>query len=191
MIGAMTYELLLEAVLKFRLNNLELVETGTATPDIVSGDVMRYICGTFPGNCTGSKAQLSAAAQGNFGPASSNSRVNYRRPLTRIEDWLTGLQEHNLVWVDQATAQARAEICVNCSMNQNWRTGCGPCNENALRRELLVRGSHQTALDPKLKACMAFGTLNELSVWLVNDYAKPRPRVNIPQACWKLSVTAQ
>jgi hypothetical protein len=175
------YPDLLDKVLKFRLNNLEMVPSGTATSDIVAADVTYYICGHWPTNCTGSKAELDAIAAGKRPPG---PRPDYRRPLTRIEDWMTNLQQQNLTWVDQLTAIERSRICIACPMNQSWRTGCGPCNANAARRSELARGSHTTGLEKQLKACVTYGTLLELSVWLENDYSAPRRRV--PPQCWKL-----
>lgn len=181
-VDAATYDQLLEFVLRFRLNNIEIVPSGTATKESVAQDVLYYICGNYPGNCTGSKAQLNAMMLGERVVARSRS-TDYRRPLTRIEDWLTNLQGHELKWVDQATATERAKICVECPLNQPWRTGCGACNDNAFRREILVRGSHQTGLEKHLKACVAYGTLNELSVWLADDHSSARRKV--PIECWK------
>jgi hypothetical protein len=175
------YSDLLDKVLKFRLNNIEMVPSGTATSEIVGADINYYICGHWPGNCTGSKAELAAVAGGKRPPG---PRPDYRRPLTRIEDWMTMLEGKTLRWVDQMTAIERTNICIACTMNQGWKTGCRPCNDNAIRRSALVRGSHQTGLEPKVKACVSYGTLLELSVWLENDYSAPRRKV--PPQCWKL-----
>jgi hypothetical protein len=186
-IDAATYTQLLDFVLRFRLNNLEIVATGTATKEQVEHDITFYLCGRWPHSCTGSRAQLQLIASGKWpGPI---QKIDYRRPLTRIEDWITGLgRQEELRWVDQARAHQRAQICAECPVNRNWRTGCGACNDNAIRRATLIRGAHSTALDKKLRYCVSYGTLLELSVWLESDYSKPRGTP--PPECWKLTEAA-
>jgi hypothetical protein len=184
-VEAATYSQLLDFVLRFRLNNLELVQTGTATKEQVEHDVTFYLCGKWPHQCTGSRAQMALMAGGTWpGPI---QKVDYRRPLTRIENWITTLGQEELRWVDQARAHERAQICAGCSMNQSWRSGCAPCNDNAIRRATLVRGAHSTALDKKLRYCVSYGTLLELSIWLEADYSKALPRREPPSKCWKLT----
>jgi hypothetical protein len=185
LIGAQSYDQLVENVFRFRLNNLEMVPSGTATREQVAADIQYFICGRFPTNCTGSKAELHLAQEGN--PPRSVNKPGYGRPLNRIEDWLTHLGEKNLQWVDQARATERAQICIGCKLNQAWRSGCRPCNDNVGRRALLLRGSHTTGLEPKLKACVSYGTLLELSVWLENDFSAPRARPKPIPECWKLT----
>jgi len=185
LITGATYDQLLANVLAFRLHNLEMVAAGTATKEIVDQDVQFWICGQFPNNCTGSRAQFTQLSQGRW--PGKTARVDYRRPLTRIESWITTLTEAELKWVDHLTAQSRAMICARCPLNQNWRTGCGSCNANAERRSALIRGAHTTGLEAKLKHCVAYGTLLDVSVWLVDDYANvPKSKVRIPENCWKL-----
>jgi hypothetical protein len=186
LIQAQTYDQLVDSVFKFRLNNLEMVPSGTATQEIVASDIQFYICGRYPNNCTGSRAELNAAQQGNP-PRGKATISGYSRPSNRIEAWLTKLSESNLQWVDQATAMERANICIACKLNQKWSTGCGPCNANVSRRAMLLRGSHVTGLETRLKGCVSYGTLNELSVWLENDFSAPRNRPKPPPQCWKLA----
>jgi hypothetical protein len=186
LIQAPNYDQLLEMVFQFRLNNLDVVPTGTATREIVKSDIEYYLCGHFPGNCTGSKADLLRVANGESLPG--RPKVDYKRPITRVEDWLTLLTQRNIVFVDQLKAHERAKICLKCPMNQAWRTGCGPCNANAARRSELIRGSHVTGLEQKLKHCLSFGTLLEVSVWLQEDYSAPRGgRQKPPDECWKMT----
>jgi len=184
LIQAQTYDQLVENVFRFRLNNLEIVPSGTATREQVASDIQYFICGKFPGNCTGSKADLNAAAAGKGVRSVS---PNYNRPTNRIESWLVMLSQRDLRWVDQARAIERANICAGCKLNQRWSTGCKPCNDNINRRGLLIRGSRSTWLEPKLKSCVSYGTLLELSVWLEEDWAAPRSRPAPPAQCWKLA----
>lgn len=182
-----TYGQLLENVFQFRLNNLEMIPTGTATRELVEQDVSFFICGKFPGNCTGARSQFSSLQQTGEWPG-RRFKPDYRRPLTRIEEWINRLTVENLRWVDNATALERAQICMKCPMHQSWRTGCGPCNDNAMRRATLIRGSHLTGVESKLKACVAFGTLQELSVWLEDDFTTTKIK-RLPAECWKVKTS--
>ena len=185
LIRAETYDQLVENVFAFRLNNIEIVKSGTATREQSVHDIMYYLCGRFPQNCSGAKAELSAAAaMREPPPMQRGGRPGYMRPLVRIEDWLTVLTENTLKWVDQARAQERSKVCMECPMNQTWRTGCGSCNQSAERRAFLIRGSHATGLEPKLKGCVSYGTLLHLSVWLENDFSTPGRQPH--PSCWKL-----
>lgn len=179
-IGAMSYEQLVENVFQFRLNNLEMVPSGTATREQAEQDIAFYICGHWRHNCTGSAAELANAGK------TPPPVKHYPRPINRIEDWLTVLTERPLKWVDQARASERAQVCLKCPMNQPWSVGsCKPCNANVDRREKLIRGSRSTGLEPKLKGCVSFGTLLVLSIWLEDDFTGPRRQP--PAECWKLT----
>jgi len=181
LIGAASYEALVENVFQFRLNNLQMVESGSATRELVVQDIQFYICGNWPRHCTGAKAEFSQT------PGAPISKPAYARPLTRIEDWLTLLSERQLRWVDQGRALERAKVCVACPLNRPWRTGCAPCNDNADRRAMLILGSRSTGLESQLRSCLAYGTLLKLSVWLEEDFTGPRNRPEPPQECWKLT----
>lgn len=180
-----TFSDLLENVFQFRLNNLEVIPSGTATRESVDSDVGYYICGHFPQNCTGAKSQFVEMARTGHMPG--KPAKERPRPLSRIEDWITTLGEHELKFVDQMRAHERTRVCMKCPLNQAWRTGCGPCNDNAVRRASLIRGSHATGLEKKLNACTHFGTLLELAVWLEEDHAEGRSRHEPPDKCWKLT----
>jgi hypothetical protein len=187
LLSGATYDQLLDNVFKFRLNNLEMVPVGTATKESVEQDVGFFICGQWPNNCTGSRAQFAKLETSGQWPG-KQFKVDYRRPLTRIEDWITRLTTETLRFVDNATALERAQICLKCPLHQAWRTGCGPCNDNATRRATLIRGSHLSGLESKLKACIAFGTLQELSVWLEEDFSSTRIK-RLPDKCWKVKAS--
>jgi hypothetical protein len=180
LIQAGSYAQLVDSVLNFRLSNLGMVASASATKERVVDDIRFYICGNFPSHCTGSKAQLLEAQNGS---SQVKTRPDYSRPLSRIENWLTRLAEREIEFVDQATATERSQICIKCPLNQPWRTGCQPCNQNADRRAALVRGSHTTGLEPRLKNCQAYGTLLELSVWLKQDHSE-QARRQPPDFCW-------
>jgi hypothetical protein len=175
-IDGRTYDELVEKTFQFRLQHIELVPSGTATVERVSEDLLRWICTRWPQQCTGARGELP--------PAPPRARqIGYQRPSNRVEDWFKLLSTQNLEWVDQATAHKRAKICVACKLNQSWQTACGPCNTNIRTKALLLRGSHKLGLENQLRACLAFGWLNEISVWLVDGFNQPSR--DVPPACWK------
>ncbi|HEX3445816.1 MAG TPA: hypothetical protein VHS80_13955 [Chthoniobacterales bacterium] len=175
-IDGRTYDELVERVFQFRLQHIELVPSGTATKERVEGDLLHWICTRWPRQCSGSTGELPPS------PASER-RIGYQRPANRVEDWFKLLATKNLEWVDQATAYKRAKICAACKLNQQWQTNCGPCNTNIRTKALLLRGSHKLGLEGNLRACLSFGWLNEISVWLVDGFNQPTRA--LPPACWK------
>jgi hypothetical protein len=170
-----TYDELVDKIFSFRLQHIELVPSGTATRERVSADLLEWICTRWPGQCTGARGELP--------PAPRPDRTTYSRPSTRVEDWFKLLSTKNLEWVDQATAYKRAKICIACPLNQQWQTGCGPCNQNIRTKALLLRGSHKLGLEGNLRACLGFGWLNEIAVWLVDGFNEASRK--IPEKCWK------
>lgn len=176
-IDGRTYDELAEKVFQFRLQHIELVPSGTATTERVAQDLLTWICTRWPTQCTGARGELPPAPPVPF--------KGYVRPVNRVEDWFKLLSTKSLEWVDQATAHKRAKICMSCPLNQSWQTGCGPCNQNIRTRTLLLRGSHKLGLESQLRACLGYGWLNEISVWLVDGFAQADRK--IPPRCWKLT----
>lgn len=170
-----TYRELVERVLMFRLQHIELVPSGTSTKERVESDLLVWICSRFPTTCTGPRGELPQATV--------KAQPAYTRPTNRIEDWIKTLSGQDLEWIDQASATRRARICMGCHLNQRWETGCGPCNTNIRSRSLLIRGSHKTGFENQLRACLSYGFLLEVAVWLKDTYAQPRRTP--PPECWK------
>lgn len=171
-----TYRELLERILLFRLQHIELISSGTATKEQVQLDVTAWICSRWPTTCTGPRGDFP------FKPVEA-VRL-YSNPTNAIEDWFKTLSKHELDWLDQATANRRARICMQCPLNQRWETNCGACNTNVRTRSLLLRGSHKSGFENQLKACLAYGWLNEVAIWLRDGFVS-QPRRNPPADCWK------
>jgi hypothetical protein len=171
-----TYAELIEKIFQFRLQHIELVPSGTAIKERVQADYLHWVCTRFPSQCTGARGELPPMP-------TAQHKNSYQRPSNRIEDWLKTLSTHNLEWVDQATAYKRAKICIACPLNQAWQTNCGGCNTNIRTKALLLRGSHKLGLEGNLRACLGFGWLNEIAVWLVDGFNEASRK--IPEKCWK------
>ena len=171
-----TYHELIERVLLFRLQHIELVPSHSATREQVQSDLMMWICARYPTNCTGTKGELPQPTV--------QPNPSYVRPTGRIEEWFKTLATHELEWMDQATATKRARICMGCHLNQRWETNCGACNTNVRTRSLLLRGSHKTGFEPQLRSCLAYGWLNEVAVWLKDGFAA-QSRRKPPPECWQ------
>jgi hypothetical protein len=171
-----TYRELIDRTLLFRQQHLELVPSGTATKEQVESDLLTWICTRWPTQCTGSRGELPKPIV----PANPG----YARPTSRIEDWFKTLSGKDLEWLDQATAVKRTRTCLGCHLNQNWATSCGSCNQNIRTRSLLIRGSHRTGFESQLRACLAYGWLLEVAVWLKDGHAGG-PRRKPPPECWQ------
>jgi hypothetical protein len=180
-IDGRTYDELVEKVFTFRLQHIELIASGTATKERVSDDLLEWICKRWPRQCTGARGELPVPVA----PHQRQSRLGYERPSQRIEDWFRLLATKELGWVDQNTAHTRAKTCIACPLNQQWQTGCGPCNSNIRTKALLIRGSHKSGAESQLRACIGFGWLNEIAVWLEDGFAEATRK--IPDKCWKLT----
>jgi hypothetical protein len=171
-----TYQELVSRVFMFRLQHIELVPAGTAIRNRVEMDMMDWICTRWPQTCTGFKGELPKYPD-------PQGRPTYVRPINRVEEWFARLSTSQLEWVDASTASKRARICLGCPLNQNWQTGCGPCNTNLRQKALLLRGSHKTGFEPQLKACIAYGWMLEVAVWLEDGHAQATRKP--PPECWQ------
>jgi hypothetical protein len=172
-----TYRELVERTLLFRQQHLELVPPNSATRENVESDLLMWICSRFPSSCTGSRGELPRPIV--------QSNPDYVRPINRVEEWIATLSSRELEWIDSASATRRARICVNCHLNQSWQTNCGSCNQNIRSRGLLLRGSHKTGFESQLRACLAYGWLLEVAVWLKNGFGSAAPRRQPPGDCWE------
>lgn len=175
-IEARTYAELIERVLLFRQQHIELVPSGTATKELVESDLLMWICTRYPTQCTGARNELPKPTV--------EQKPGYIRPTNRVENWLKTLAQHELEWLDQATAAKRTRTCIQCPLNQNWATNCGSCNQNIRTRSLLLRGSRRTGFESQLRHCLAYGWLLEVAVWLKDGYAG-EPRRKPPGECWQ------
>jgi hypothetical protein len=174
-IEAGTYPELESKVFNFRLANVEIIPSGTATRESVRYDIRQFICSRFPQQCCG-PLELAVVSPPEPRPGS------YTTPISRLDDWFKRLSLAPLEWKGAAEANAAAEICASCPQNVQWRTGCAPCVESVQRRIVRNKGDRSTPFDSKLLSCRCFGHHNELAVWMSNtcSTAKEPPPVN----CW-------
>ncbi len=175
-IDAPNYELLENKVFDFRLANIEIIASGTATREHVQYDLRSQISARAPNQCAGPVAPLSTGSDNEKGS------VGYMTPISRLDDWFKKLAYANLEWKPAEKALASAEICATCSQNIEWKTGCAPCVESIQRRIYRYKGDRSTPVDSQLKACRCFGHKNELAVWLVKTISTSQAEV--PDICW-------
>lgn len=170
-IDAETFPELITTLERYRIsNNLPI---GDPLADIES-----YICTTFPHSC---HSVMGATVTAVVDVGTVNPRRNL---LDRIILWFE-LQMSKLgtdVIVLQGEAERRAQICMRCPENKEWKTGCGECTSNIDRLSKLVRSGHALARDRKLKACSVLGQENRAAVWLKRDRLSSAD--NLPGHCW-------
>jgi hypothetical protein len=168
----------LELVLKFRQNCGMLLKSGSIpTPDAVWLDYNQQVCTKYPWICSAARSQPQATAA----LAGPNDFVPL---LLRIQAWEDTLRSGAIDFVDIATANARAMVCIGCPMNVPFETNCGSCNQKVAQTSAGLRGARRLGIDQMLRGCRPFGTLNELSVWIQSPGGdqKYTPWPN----CWRL-----
>lgn len=175
-----SYDHILELVLKFRQTCTMLLPQGVGvSPESVWGDYNAQVCAKYPWNCSAARTQPQATSE------VATGATGFEMLIDRLQRWIKGIQSQSNVFVDYANAQARAQICMACPQNVFWQTNCGTCNQTVSQQSAAIRGGHRTGMDEALKACRAFGTLQELAVWLAEPggEAKYQP----PPICWRLT----
>lgn len=87
--------------------------------------------------------------------------------------------------VDQAKAEERAAICVNCVHNQRPQ-GCPPCQSDAMFKLIkAIVGTDKTSKDSQLNACNRCGCLLKVKVWAPYEFVtKVQPLAEYPAHCW-------
>ena len=173
-----TYQQLEDKLFQFRLGNIEIIPSGTATRESVRDDIRSEICSRAPNQCVGTPAkELVRQVEEPLGRA-----MGYTLPISRLDDWFKRLAVENLTWRDPVSARANADICVTCPQNIAWQTGCKPCVETIERRIVRYKGDRSTPVDSQLKACRVFGHHNQLAVFLKNTFSTSKETP--PAACW-------
>jgi hypothetical protein len=170
----------LELILKYRqLNGMVLPEGTVPTPEAVWADYHAWACAKWPWLCTGT-AQL---------PPFTTERVSavsgWEMLVLRMQRWVDNLRRAPIEWVDQKRAIDRANICLGCPQNVFWETTCSSCNATLSQSAAAVRGVRRTGLESGLKGCRAYGTLQELAVWIDNPGGDGRYQA--PPFCWRLA----
>lgn len=177
-IEGQTYQQLENRVFQFRLDNLELVPTGSATREIVRDNLRIAICSRAPSQCTGDWTPSTPRQK-------ASPETGYRPPIERIEDWFKKLTTVEIRWKDASRANAAAEVCTSCPQNVPWKVGCAPCVEAIETRIHRIRGDRQTVIDGQLRACRIFGHHNQLAVWMNPTFSEAKETP--PEACWNAS----
>lgn len=91
-------------------------------------------------------------------------------------------------------AQARAEVCVQCPLNQdgNFWQRLEAASAEALRKTIEIKNDMQlrTSLDEQLKSCQACDCFNPLKVWVplphINKHMSAETRARLHPSCWVL-----
>jgi len=99
--------------------------------------------------------------------------------LATFKNWsLSGFKT-----VDQAEAERRARICVNCYLNTHVQ-GCATCHRLALE----ILPDHHTPLDSSLRACAVCKCLNQKKIWfdlqVLRDSSSEDQEKMYPSFCW-------
>lgn len=175
-IDGQTYPILESRVFDFRLANVEIIPSGTATRESVRDDLRVQICSRAPNQCAGDISTVVREAPPEPRPGT------YTTPIARLDDWFKRLSLAPLEWKGAAEANAAAAICVSCPQNVQWKTGCAPCVESVQRRIVRYKGDRSTPLDDKLLSCRCFGHHNSLAVWMSNTCSTPKEPA--PEFCW-------
>ena len=175
-IEGQTYDILENRVFEFRLANVEIIPTGTATRESVQEDLKIFTCSRAPGQCTDHWRSSP-------GPSVESPKVKaYNLPIQRLEDWIKQISVTEIPWAQASRAVSSAQTCASCPQNIAWKTGCAPCVESIQKRLVRYKGDRKTPVDNQLQACRIFGHHNEIAVWMLNTMstAKETP----PEACW-------
>jgi len=174
-----SYDNVIELILKYRLANGMLLPQGcAATPDAVSADYNAWACLKYPWLCTPQRSAPQATAE------VSTGAVGFEILLQRMQRWIDQVRSHPVDWIDSKSATDRALVCANCPQNVSWQTNCDPCNSNLVQASAALRGSRRTALDPLLRGCRAYGTLQEVAVWIRDPGGDNK--YEPPPHCWRV-----
>jgi hypothetical protein len=168
-ISALSYPLLIDAVIKFRADNV--IPIGD-----VKAEVDDYICTNFPRMCHGSNADISVTVDV---PKTHMRTVTDNMIQTMDEQ----IKEHSVENLElKQEAQRRSEICRRCRFNVKWNTGCGSCREAVNRMSMILRSGNSVPHERELHACQILGHENRSAVWLKLDKIKRSPE--LPGFCW-------
>ena len=169
-IRADTYKQLIEAVIKFRADNV--IPIGDA-----KADVDEYICSNFPHMCHPEGAVSVEVYVDN--------KSNEIKTLTdQMLHWLDrSIENHSIENLEMRTeAMRRADICLGCRYNTKWNSGCGSCSEAVGRMSNILRLNNDVPRGDKLKACQILKHENRSAVWLKKE--KIMRSNDVPNHCW-------
>jgi hypothetical protein len=164
-------------VLEFRLRQIDLVTPNTSTREKVQEDLREYVCTNFPNWCakpSGPPVESAPIVSRPFYPL-----------INRLSEWYSGFSYRSLEFVDAAESNRRANICVNCPHNCDFKTGCAPCNKQVHDQSFLINAGRRVQNEPNLQGCRIFGHHLPTAVWLKDTFSVAQH--DRPSFCWKTS----
>lgn len=167
---AIVFSSLLTAVYKHRLANGYDVATGWE--DRFAEQLCRQLGLLGTNWCSDSEATQEPQSQRGL------TLADVRRFLSSVKKMATAGGE---IFVDQATADARAATCAECLFNRDVK-GCYGCSGIAQATMKLLAGRKAAHAD-KLKSCGVCGCVNQVKVWL-KDEVVDNKGLEFPSHCW-------
>jgi hypothetical protein len=169
-------------VLRFRLEQIALVDGNRANPACVRFDIHEFVCANYPSSCLDRWTHpVDIRHQGPHQPVTQDP-VTFQKftPLiARISEWIARLGGGAFVAPSQS--DKRAAICAKCPQNIRYETSCGPCNQEIRNNITRILGTRKTRFDVGLMGCRKMGWLNRIAVWLEHE---PLDDDNLPNQCW-------
>jgi hypothetical protein len=184
--GASSWQELEHQVLRFRLEQISLVDPERADPDHVAHDIHDYVCSHFPTSCVDGGFRVGVLYGVSDDQAATNDGADqtFRRfvPLIqRIAEWLGQLGQEPKPFTTPAEADKRSNTCTTCAYNVRWETTCGPCVQNVKMETVRILGTRKTRHDDNLRGCRRIGWYNRIAVWLDTDKIADQ---SLPDKCW-------
>jgi len=146
------------------------------------GDLQReiedFVCAQLPKGAESCEADVPEGVPANIALKTKFTMDDVKR---FIQAAVAALGSRGLV--DQATADARAHICVACPLNMNVQ-GCWSCKGLAEWLFTLI-GARKTVHASRLKQCGVCGCSIKAKVWLPQDVAQEVSKGHkFPSWCW-------
>lgn len=166
-----SYEDVAEKLLRFRIaNKLPL--------GMPLAEVIHYTCSRHPHFCHSPQAPAAGVRR----PPLSGRVIEWYSALYR---GLRGIKVADN-YVDQATADRRAAICLKCPHHVEWRSGCGSCVEGARRIGYTYRAGRKAEYESQLMGCSIIGHDCATAVWVkAAPTLTPETHSQLPDNCWK------
>lgn len=155
----------------------------------VAGDILRQVCETQPAVCRDSIPPKPSRPPRPPDREMPTSMVQTSRIWGDVTARVSNFVNHMLGKVRQGTvhqvprgeARNRANICVNCPMQQVIASSCGGCvSAIKFARGTILGG--EGSVEPRLQACRVLGEDTATSVHLV---LKPEADPQLPDHCWR------
>jgi hypothetical protein len=171
-------EEVLGKVLAYRIANVMVLASGVeASEEAVEKDYHGQVCGKWPWIC-------KPLERGEIVRSQQTSAGGFEMLIVRMQRWFGWLRGKSLGWVDMRVAYERGNVCLGCPQNVYWESGCGECNRQIRVDSAALRGSRRLGIDGGLKGCRAWGTLQEVAVWLEEPGGEKR--YEAPGMCWRV-----